>query len=202
MDNLFALVARFHLHIQARRQERLSDLLSLPRPRSLPHSQTSVTSVPAPSAADAPSTISSTSMNRPIITAEFLLPPGSRLVPIRLDSGPVGSIMDEDFALQLGLQLEPLLSPFPARALDGHFTVQVNDKTSPVCMLLLGGHGEYIQFLVLPKSNQPAQPRYRLDHLLYQRVEPNLPADLPQLTVFIGTPGPCSCSRPHHGSSH
>ena len=58
--------------------------------------------------------------------------------------------MDEDFTLQVGLK--PLPSLFQGKALDGHVMGQVKNKISPVCMLPLRGHGEYIQFLFLPTT--------------------------------------------------
>ena len=92
-------------------------------------------------------TTNSASVDRHTITDEFILHSGSHPISILIDSGADGSIIDEAFGLQLGLQLEPLPSPVPARALDGYVIGQVNNKNSPVGMLLPGDHAEYIQLI-------------------------------------------------------
>lgn len=98
-------------------------------------------------------TTNSTIMDRAIATAEFLLPSHSHLVTIFINSRVDWNVMDEELALQLGLQLQPLLPPFPARALDEHIMGLANNKTNHVCMLLPRGPVEYIQFLLLPAPN-------------------------------------------------
>ena len=71
------------------------------------------------------------SMNRPIITAEFLLSSGSHPISILIGYWVDGSIMDEDLALLLELQVE-----LSARALDWCLMWQVNNKSSSLQILL------------------------------------------------------------------
>ena len=92
--------------------------------------------------------------------------PGHFLV----DSGADESIMDRSLALRLGLHPEKMPSPISARALDGHVLGRVISRTNPVHMLLLRGHRETIQFMLLSTPNQPVI----LGHSWLRRYNPNI----------------------------
>lgn len=74
---------------------------------------------------------------------------------ILIDSGADACIIDEELALQLGLERVPLHHPVLARGLDGHKMGTIIHQTSPVQMLLPGNHHETIQFYILSSSCQP-----------------------------------------------
>ena len=96
----------------------------------------------------------SASSTRHTLSGELLFPTGSHPVTALIDSGADESIMDWSLALRLGLHPEKLPSPMSARALDGHVLGRVTSRTNPVHMLLLGGHRETIQFMLLHPTSR------------------------------------------------
>ena len=118
----------------------------------------------------------SASMDRPIINAEFLLLSGSHPVSVLIDSGVNVNIMDEDLALQLGLKLEPLPSPFRPRVLDGH---------------IMG---------LLPTPNQLDSPRFTsTTQILTGQPDHSENGGQPDSRLASAYHS-CCCSRPHQGS--
>jgi len=92
---------------------------------------------------------------RPLCHARLLLAGKSQALAVFIDSGSDVSIIDEELALQLGIQQVQLPQPVPANALDGHLLGTVTHQTTPVHMLMSGNHHETIQFHVLRSPKIP-----------------------------------------------
>jgi len=92
---------------------------------------------------------------RPLCHARLLLTGNSQALAVFIDSGSDVSIIDEELALQLGIQRVRLPQPVPANALDGHLLGTVTHQTTPVHMIMSGNHHETIQFHVLRSPQIP-----------------------------------------------
>ena len=92
---------------------------------------------------------------RPVFHARLLLSDGSHAFATFIDSGADANIIDEELALQLGIERIPLPHPVPASALDGHLLGTVFYQTIPVPMLLSGNHHETVQFHILSSPRIP-----------------------------------------------
>lgn len=92
---------------------------------------------------------------RSSLRARLLLPGGAHELAALVDSGADANIISGELVRQLGLRQEPLSSPAPATALDGHSLGTITHQTAPVPMLLSGNHHEVIQFHIIDHPDIP-----------------------------------------------
>ncbi|TWW59253.1 Retrotransposon-derived protein PEG10 [Takifugu flavidus] len=85
----------------------------------------------------------------------LLLAGGSHTLTTFIDSGADVSLIDEELAVQLGIDQVPLLHSVPASALDGHLLGTITHQTTPIHMLLSGNHHETIHFHILKSPHLP-----------------------------------------------
>lgn len=72
-----------------------------------------------------------------------------------IDSWDDVSLIGEELAVQLGINLIPLSGPLPASALDSHILGTITHQTMPIHMFLSGNHHETIQSRVLRSPDLP-----------------------------------------------
>uniref|UniRef100_A0A8C5DKJ9 Retrotransposon gag domain-containing protein n=1 Tax=Gouania willdenowi TaxID=441366 RepID=A0A8C5DKJ9_GOUWI len=72
-----------------------------------------------------------------------------------IDSGAEDNFLDQQVALQAGIELETLSAPVSTLALDGRLLARVTHKTAPVNLVLSGNHREQIQFYILSAPTTP-----------------------------------------------
>jgi len=102
-----------------------------------------------------PTTIVAPTLSRFLIPARLCT--NSQTLPLSalIDSGAEDSFVDCELAKQLGLNLEALLEPLTAYALNGKSISKVTQQTQPVTLLISGNHREEIQLKVI---SAPATP--------------------------------------------
>ena len=80
---------------------------------------------------------------------------GAQTLATFIDSGADISLIDEELAVQLGIDQVPLPSLVSASTLDSHLLGAVSHQTMPIHMLLFGNHHETIQFHILKSPHLP-----------------------------------------------
>lgn len=92
---------------------------------------------------------------RPVAQARLVWRNQSHTLATSIDSGSDISIIDEDLARRLRIDLVPLSPSVAARALDGRPLATITHRMVPVQLLLAGDHYETIQLHVLRAPHHP-----------------------------------------------
>ena len=84
----------------------------------------------------------------------------SHTVSVLIDSGADTNLLDRGLAMQLGINLEPLVKPMEATALDGRLLCTVTHRTVPLHLGISGNHTESLTFHLINAPHQPVIPGF------------------------------------------
>lgn len=76
---------------------------------------------------------------------------------VLIDSGADDCFLDREFALRVGIPLEPLSNPLTANALDGRLLARVTHHTVPVNLILSGNINEQVRLNIISTPDSPLQ---------------------------------------------